>query len=61
MSPTKTVALILALLAVFPLLRVVLRWEITMNGSPVPMWMSVAAILLFIGMSATLWRDARKS
>ena len=60
MKPTKIVALVLALLAVFPLLRIVLGWEITMNGSPVPMWMSFAAFLLLAGLSVTLWREARK-
>jgi hypothetical protein len=60
MKPTRVVALILALLAVFPLLRLLLRWDITMNGSPVPMWMSLAAFLLFAAMAATLWREGRR-
>lgn len=58
MKPTKIVALVLVLMAVFPLLRIVLGWEITMNGSPVPMWMSFAAFLLLAGLSVMLWREA---
>ena len=58
MKPTKIVALVLALMAVFPLLRIVLGWEITLNGSPVPMWMSFAAFLLLAGLSVMLWREA---
>ena len=60
MKSTKIVALVLALMAVFPLLRIVLGWEITMNGSPITMWLSFAAFLLLAGLSVTLWREARK-
>jgi hypothetical protein len=57
MKPTMIVALILALLSVFPLLRILFQWDITMNGSPVPMWMSFAAFLLFAALAGTLWRE----
>ncbi len=58
MKSTKIVAFVLALMAVFPLLRIGLGWEITINGSPVPMWLSFAAFLLLAGLSVTLWREA---
>ncbi len=61
MKPTKIVALLLVLMAVFPLARIVFRWEITMNGSPVPMWISVAFLILFMGMAVILCREARKN
>jgi hypothetical protein len=60
MKPTSIAALILALLSIFPLLRVMFGWEITMNGSSVPMWMSFLAFLLFAALSLMLWREARK-
>ena len=59
MAPVRTVALILALFAVFPLLRVILGWDITMNGEPVPMWLSVLAFFVFLVLSAVLWRSDR--
>ena len=60
MKPTNIVALILALLSVFPLLRILFQWDITMNSSPVPMWMSFVAFLLFAALAVTLWRDGRE-
>lgn len=60
MKPTTVVALILALLSVFPVLRILLQWDITMNGSPVPMWMSFAAFLLFAALAVTLLREGRR-
>jgi len=60
MNPTTAVALVLALLAVFPMLRLLLGWDITMHGSPVPMWMSFVAFLLFAAMAVALWREGRR-
>ena len=60
MKPTMIVAVVLGAMSVFPLLRVGLGWDITMNGNPVPMWMSFLAFLLFAGLSVTLWHDARR-
>lgn len=61
MKPAKIVAILLALMAIFPLLRIVLGWEITMNGSPVPMWISAAFIVLFLGMAVILCREERRN
>jgi hypothetical protein len=57
-EPVRTVAFILALFSVFPLLRLIFRWDITMNGNPVPMWMSGLAFLVFVALAVVLWRSA---
>ena len=59
MAPVRTVASILALLSVFPLLRLIFRWDITMNGNPVPMWMSGLAFVVFLALAVILWRSDR--
>jgi hypothetical protein len=61
MKPTKIVAILLALMAIFPLLRIVLGWEITLNGSPVPMWISAAFFVLFLGLAVILCREERRN
>ena len=51
----------MALMAIFPLLRILLGWEITLNGSPVPMWISAAFFVLFLGLAVILCREERRN
>ena len=60
MKPVTTVAaLVFALVAVLQFLRVVLGWEITVNGSVIPIWASVVACVAAAALSVMLWRETR--
>ena len=55
-----TAAAVFALIAVMQSLRLVLRWQITLNGATVPMWLSGIAFVLAAVLAVLLWRDARR-
>ena len=55
------VTLLLALMAIFPLLRILLGWKVTLNGRPVPMWISAAFFVLFLGLAVILCREERRN
>lgn len=60
MKPVTTVAvLVFALVALLQLLRVVLGWEVTVNGSVIPFWASVIACVAAATLSVMLWRETR--
>ena len=60
MRPFATVAvLVFALVALLQLLRVVLGWEVTVNGSVIPIWASVIACVATATLSVLLWRETR--
>ena len=48
---------ILALVAIVHALRVLMGWSVTVNGSDIPMWMSVVACLVCVGLAVGLWRE----
>jgi hypothetical protein len=59
-KPVTTVAvLVFALVALLQLLRVVLGWEVTVNGSVIPFWASVIACVAAATLSVMLWRETR--
>ena len=53
---TTLAAVIFALVAFHHLLRLFLRWEMTVNGLAVPMWVSILGFLITAGLAAMLWR-----
>lgn len=57
--PTLIAAILLTLVAVAHLLRVILGIEATVAGTPVPMWISVGAVVVAGGVALMLWRDRR--
>jgi len=60
MKPFTTVTLvILALAAIVHALRLLLGWNITVNGAEIPMWTSVIAFIITAGLALGLWREAR--
>ena len=61
MKPFTTIAtVIFALVALAHILRVFLGWEVTMGGMAVPMWASVAGLVIAAGLAVMLLREARK-
>lgn len=60
MKPFITLAcLLLAAIAVLQLTRLLLGWEIVVNGYAVPLWASGVAAILTGGLSLLAWRESR--
>jgi hypothetical protein len=60
-KPFTTVAVVLfALIALMHLLRLVLGWEVTVNGMVLPKWASGPGLVITAWLALMLWREARK-
>ena len=60
MKPFTTVAVVVfALVAVLQLLRVVLGWEVTINGVSIPLWASGVAFVVAATLAFMLSRESR--
>lgn len=57
---TVITAILLLVLAVFHLLRLVMDFQIVVGGHPVPMWGSIAHVVIFGLLSWGLVREARR-
>jgi protein-S-isoprenylcysteine O-methyltransferase Ste14 len=53
-------AVVFALVALVHLLRLVYGWEVTINGSTVPMWVSVVGVVIPGALAAGLWWESSK-
>jgi len=59
MKPFTTAALVIfALVAIVPALRMLLGWSITVDGTDVPMWVSVVGLVIAAGLAVGLWRES---
>ena len=60
MKPFTTIAVIVfSLIALLQLLRFLLDWEVVVNGTTIPVWVSGMAFVIAAGLAAMLWREAR--
>jgi hypothetical protein len=60
-KPFTTVAVVLfALIALVHLLRLLLGWEVIVNGTVVPKWASGPGLVITAGLALMVWREARK-
>jgi len=60
-KPFTTVAVVLfATIALVHLLRLLLGWEVTVNGMVVPKWVSGPGFAIIAGLALMVWREARK-
>ena len=57
---TLLAVVVFALVALAHLFRLIFGWEITFDGAAVPMWLSIAGLLIAGGLAAGLWRESRK-
>jgi hypothetical protein len=58
MKPFTTATLvILALVAIVHASRLLLGWSVIVNGSDIPMWVSVVALVITVGLAVGLWRE----
>ena len=61
MKPFTLLAVVVfSVIALLQLLRVVLAWEITVNGFAIPLWVSVIACVVTATLAFMLPREARK-
>ena len=61
MKPFTAIAtLVFLLIAILQLLRFTLRWEVTVNGVTVPVWLSGIASVIMAGLAVMVWREARR-
>jgi hypothetical protein len=59
-KPFTTVAVfVFALIALIQALRVVLGWDVTVNGISIPPWASVIAIVVTATLAFKIWREMR--
>jgi hypothetical protein len=54
---TVAAVIIFAIVAVMHLLRLVLGWDATIAGTEIPMWVSVASLVIAGGLAIGLWRE----
>jgi hypothetical protein len=57
---TTAAVIVLSLIALLQLLRFVLKWEITLNGAIVPVWLSGIAFVVAGGLAVMVWRENRR-
>jgi len=56
MKPFTTATIvILALVAIVHVLRLLLGWSITINGTDIPMWASIVGFVISAGLAVGLW------
>jgi hypothetical protein len=59
-EPFTTLSIIiLALIAFGHLLRLIFQWEVIINGTSIPVWISAVPALFFGGLAFMLWKESR--
>lgn len=60
MKPFTVVSIIVfSLVAILQLTRLVLGWEVSVDGVAVPVWVSGVAFIVSGGLAVMLWRESR--
>jgi hypothetical protein len=54
---TRLAVVVMWLIALPQLLRFIAGWEITLNGAPVPLWLSVLVAVLAASLAVMVWRE----
>ena len=54
---TRIAVAVLWLIALLQLLRFIAGWQVTLNGAPVPLWLSGLAAALAAGLAVMVWRE----
>ena len=58
MRPFTRIAVVaLWLIALLQLLRFIAGWEVTLNGAPVPLWLSGLVAALAAALAVMVWRE----
>jgi hypothetical protein len=60
MKPFTVIAIVLfSLIAILQLARLILGWEVSVNGVAIPTWVSGVAFVAAGGVAVMLWRESR--
>ena len=54
---TRIAVVVLWLIALLQLLRFIAGWQITLNGAPVPLWLSALVAALAASLAVMVWRE----
>jgi len=54
---TIAAVVIFGIVALMHVLRLLLGWDATIAGTEIPMWVSVAALVIAGGLAIGLWRE----
>ena len=61
MKPFTLIAVIVfSLIAILQLTRLILGWEVSVNGVTIPVWVSGIAVVVAGGLAVMLWIETRK-
>lgn len=59
-KPFTNIAVVMfSLIALLQLLRVLLGWEVNVNGVAIPLWVSWIAFVAAAALAAMVWRERR--
>ena len=56
---TLVAVAVLSLVSLLQLLRLLLGWEIAINGIMIPLWASGLAFVVAAGLATMVWRERR--
>jgi hypothetical protein len=60
MKPFTVIAIVVfSLVSMLQLARLILGWEVLVNGVVIPLWLSGAGFVLAAGLAVMLWRESR--
>jgi hypothetical protein len=60
MKPFTGVSIaVFSLVAILQLIRLILGWEVSVNGLAIPVWVSAIAFAVAGGLAFMLWRENR--
>ena len=54
---TLAAVTVFSTVALVQLLRLLMGWEVTIEGFAVPLWASGVAVVVAAGLSVTVWRE----
>ena len=62
MKPFTMISIVvLSLVSILQLIRLVLGWDVSINGMAIPLWVSGVAFIVSGGLAFMLWRENRAS
>ncbi|MEI6150827.1 MAG: hypothetical protein WCS01_17165 [bacterium] len=57
----KVASVVFALVCLGHIIRISFGWEVTVNGVPIPTWVSIVGGLATAILSVMLWRESRST
>ena len=58
---TLAAVAVFSIVALVQLLRLLMGWEVTIEGFAVPLWASGVAVVVAAGLAVTVWREREMS